>query len=89
MNRIPITATSSFDLALSIENRITASTMFTVNRGTNNDTVDTIKSYIPTSSADKTLVYNGTSKNTKILDAKLLIVSIPTFLNKYLERLFI
>lgn len=47
-----------------------------------NVAVDTAKSYVPYSFVDKTLVYNGTNKKTKILDEKLLIVKIPMFFIK-------
>ena len=68
-NFSPIVATCSFSLLLSIRKRIRASTIFKVKIGNNNVTVETTKSYIPTSPVESTLVYNGTSKKTKIFDA--------------------
>lgn len=79
---IPIAAISLCSQDLSIEKRITASTIFAVKIGYSNATVDTTKSYVPYSVVDNTLVYKGTNKNTKIFEAKLLIVSTPIFFIK-------
>ena len=83
---IPMEAVSSFLYAFSIEKRMTASTILTVRIGYSSVTVETIKSYVPYSYVERTLVYKGTSRNTNTFEEKLLIASIPRFLNKYLER---
>lgn len=85
---IPMAAVSSCEKDLSMLNLITASIMLAVKIGYRSVTVETIKSYLPYSSVDKTLVYKGTSRNTSTFEEKLLTAKIPIFLNKYLDRPF-
>lgn len=85
INFIPIVAIVFLLTAQSIENRITASTIFKVKIGKRSVAVETAKSYEPYSVVERTLVYKGTSKNTSIFDEKFAIIKTPIFLNKYLN----
>ena len=87
INFIPIVAIIFLLTAQSIENRITASTIFKVKIGKRSVAVETAKSYEPYSVVERTLVYKGTSKNTSIFDEKFAIIKTPIFLNKYLNLL--
>ncbi|EJX81185.1 hypothetical protein HMPREF1367_01056 [Enterococcus faecium ERV38] len=44
--------------------------MFKVKIGNNNVAVEIVKSYVPYSVVDNTLVYKGTNKKTKIFEEK-------------------
>ena len=81
---IPMVNTAVLFFSSSKANRITASTTFNDNTGINNETVVEYMSYVPYSSVDNILVYNGIRIKLNILVPKLLIVNNPIFLNKYL-----
>ena len=73
----------SLSASLSNENLKTASDKFSVIIGTNTVVKIVIKSTVPYSATDKTLVYNGTKKKLIILEPKFPIEKNIVFLSKY------
>ncbi len=53
--------------------------MFKVKIGNNNVAVEIVKSYVPYSVVDNTLVYKGTNKKLKFLKKNYLLLIFPYF----------